>query len=301
MKGRCDMKNQSGVDLPAYAKINLYLDVTAREENGYHKIESVMQRVSLCDRVTVSVSKGGQRSIYIRCNLPYVPRDARNIAYRAAALFMDVTGVSAAVRITLGKRIPVAGGMAGGSTDAAAVLRALNGLFGYPLSRARLTELAGTLGSDVPFCLRGKTAVCTGYGEIMTGVRSKTPLCLLIVTGGENVSTPWAFEMLDNRYQNFNGRETDPARLLRLTAALENGDAVTAAQNMYNVFEDAIFPHRPRAARAKALLLENGALGALMSGSGPTVFGVFPNADVRFRAGAALLEEGFTVREAYSL
>ena len=117
----------------------------------------------------------------------------------------------------------------------------------------------------------------------MTGVRRKTPLFLLFVTGGENVSTRWAFEMLDNRYQNFNGRETDPARLLRLTAALENGDAVIAAQNMYNVFEDAIFPHR------------------LMSGSGPTVFGVFPNADVRFRAGAALLEEGFTVREAYSL
>ncbi len=120
------MKNPNGVELPAYAKINLYLDVTAREENGYHKIESVMQRVSLCDRVAVSVSREPGRSIFVRCNLPYVPRDARNIAYRAAELFMDAAGVCGSVRITLGKRIPVAGGMAGGSTDAAAVLRALN-------------------------------------------------------------------------------------------------------------------------------------------------------------------------------
>lgn len=295
------MKNSNGVELPAYAKINLYLDVTAREENGYHKIESVMQRVSLCDRVAVSVSREPGRSIFVRCNLPYVPRDARNIAYRAAELFMDAAGVCGSVRITLGKRIPVAGGMAGGSTDAAAVLRALNRLFGYPFGRARLTELACALGSDVPFCLRGGTAVCTGFGEIMSGVRSRTRLCLLIVTGGENVSTPWAFEMLDRYYQNFDARASGPARLERLTESLCAGDAARAAESMYNVFEPAIFPHRPRAARAKELLLENGALGALMSGSGPTVFGVFPDTGTRFRAGAALLGEGFTVREAYTL
>ena len=132
----------------------------------------------------------------------------------------------------------------------------------------------------------------------MSGVRSRTSLCLLIVTGGENVSTPWAFEMLDRYYQNFDARASG---LARLTASLCAGDAARAAENMYNVFESAILPHRPRAARAKELLLENGALGALMSGSGPTVFGVFSDADARFRAGAALLGAGFTVREAYTL
>ena len=234
------MKKKVGTVVRAQAKINLYLDVTARSENGYHKIESVMQSVSLCDRVTVSAARGGDE-IRVSCNLPYVPCDGRNIAYKAARAFLDECGINAGVRITIDKRIPVAGGMAGGSTDAAAVLSALNRVLGSPLGRERLYALAESLGADVPFCLSGGTALCR---------------------------------------------------------ALESGDASAAAANLYNIFEDVILPQRKQASEAKQMLTACGALRAMMSGSGPTVFGLFESVAARDEAAHILTKRGFRAKKA---
>ena len=175
------MKNNIGHEVRANGKINLYLDVLSREESGFHTIKSIMQSVSLCDRALVSVSKSACNKITISCDSPYVPCDERNIAYKAAVKYLEAGGFSAEVNINLQKRIPVSGGMAGGSTDAAAVLTALNKLFGNALSNDALYRVAASLGSDVPFCLMGKTALCEGRGEILTPVENRAKLLLLIV------------------------------------------------------------------------------------------------------------------------
>lgn len=286
------MKKKVGTLVRAQGKINLYLNVTAREENGYHTIESVMQSVSLCDRVTVSAARGADE-IRVACNLPYVPCDGRNIAYQAARAFLDECGLGAEVHISIDKRIPVAGGMAGGSADAAAVLAGLNRVLGEPLERERLYALAARLGADVPFCLAGGTALCTGRGEVLSPLESRLSLPLLIVPSRESVSTPWAYAELDRAYGNFASPRGEDMRLAALCRALEAGDAKATAENMYNIFEDVILPQRKQAAEAKRLLTAAGALRAMMSGSGPTVFGLFEEVSVRDEAAHILAKRGF--------
>ena len=291
------MKKKVGTLVRAQGKINLYLNVTAREENGYYTIESVMQSVSLCDRVTVSAARGADE-IRVACNLPYVPCDGRNIAYQAARAFLDECGICAEVRISIDKRIPVAGGMAGGSADAAAVLAGLNRVRGEPLGRERLHALAARLGADVPFCLAGGTALCTGRGEMISPLESSLSLPLLIVPSRESVSTPWAYAELDRAYGNFASPRGEDARLAALCRALEAGDAKAVAANLYNVFEDVILPQRKRAAQAKQCLTSCGALRAMMSGSGPTVFGLFESAAARDAAAHSLMKHGFRPKKA---
>lgn len=291
------MKKKIGITVRAEGKINLYLDVLSRTADGYHSIESVMQSVSLCDRVTVSATRG-EGDIRIGCNLPFIPCDGRNIAYRAAHAYLEEAGIAAAVRIFLDKRIPVAGGMAGGSTDAAAVLTALSRLLGNPLPQARVLALAARLGADVPFCMRGGTALCTGIGDVTQPMESSLSLPILILLSRENVSTPWAYGELDRAYGGFTAPRVRDPRLARLTAALAAGDADGVCQNMYNIFEEVILPHRPQAAKAKKLLLDCGALGAMMSGSGPTVFGIFRDVQTRADAAAVLLRHGYRPKNA---
>ena len=296
------MEKKVGMEMRANGKINLYLDVLSDGASGFHEIQSIMQSVSLCDRVTVSAVRGQDVRIRLSCNLPYIPCDARNIAYKAAELFCAESGIPAEVHIRLQKRIPVAGGMAGGSTDGAAVLRALNKLFGEPLTTEQLLAAAAKLGSDIPFCLCGKTAVCTGRGEVIEPVESRAKLLLLIVPSRESVSTPWAYAELDKAFGDFAGRKAqNAARFDALCTALTAGDTAGITKTMYNIFEDVILPKRPQALRAKELLLAHGAIGAMMSGSGPTVFGVFDDDDTRKKAEAALKKHGYYPKQAESI
>ena len=291
------MKKKIGTTVRAEGKINLYLDVLARTDDGYHTIESVMQSVSLCDRVTVSAMRG-EGDIRIGCNLPYIPCDGRNIAYKAVRALLDETGIDAAVRIFLDKRIPVAGGMAGGSADAAAVLTAANRVLGHPLPPERLRALAAALGADVPFCMTGGTALCTGVGDVTSPTENRLARPLLIVPSRESVSTPWAYGELDRAYGGFAAPRLHDARLDRLTAALAIGDIAGVAQNLYNIFEAVVLPHRPLAAKAKQLLTDCGAVAAMMSGSGPTVFGIFADAQTRDAAARVLVRHGYRPKPA---
>lgn len=294
------MKNKIGMEVRANGKINLYLDVLSREENGFHTIKSIMQSVSLSDRIIVSAARNAKSEIRISCDVPYVPCDERNIAYRAAMKYLEKSGISAEVNITLQKRIPVSGGMAGGSTDAAAVLTAMNKLFGGALPTDELYKVAASLGSDIPFCLMGKTALCEGRGEILTPLENKAKLLLIIVPSSESVSTPWAYGRLDETFGNFGGRD-NTARYDALAAALADGDVYGIAANIYNIFEEAILPERPVAKHAKELMLECGALNAMMSGSGPTTFGIFENEETRNAAAAILKDNGYYPKIAESM
>ncbi len=291
-----------GVEARGCGKINLYLDVVSGAQSGFHAIKSIMQSVTLCDRIIVSAIKGAATEVNIECSLPFIPTDERNIAHIAARLFLEELGTTAKINIHLQKRIPVAGGMAGGSADGAAVLIALNRLYGNPLSKSTLLSLGARLGSDVPFCIMGKTALCEGRGEILTPIKNRAKLLLLIVPSSESVSTPWAYGELDRIYGDFSEREEkDGARLGRLRKALEDGDVKGVCDNMYNIFESAVLEQRPIAKRAKELLLENGAAGAMMSGSGPTVFGVFENEKARESALVALKNAGYPAKTAESV
>jgi len=298
----CDMGKLIGIEERGAGKVNLYLDVLSDGASGFHQVKSIMQSITLYDRVVVSAIKDCATDISIECELPFIPTDERNIAHVASKLFLSEIGSTAKINIRLQKRIPVAGGMAGGSADGAAVLMALNRLYGNPLSKDALLALGAKLGSDVPFCIMGKTALCEGRGEIITPIKNRARLLYLIVPSSESVSTPWAYSELDRIYGDFKGREAEnEARFSRLMDALANGDVSGICANMYNIFESVILEQRPLAKRAKELLIEGGAIGAMMSGSGPTVFGIFESEKVRETALSVLKSEGYYAKTAESI
>ncbi len=263
----------------AYAKINLDLHVTGIRKDGFHELSSAMATVSLADCLTMTVLDENHPSVSLSCGKS-LPTDDRNLAYRAARLFMERSGIAAALSLTLEKHIPVAAGLAGGSSDAAAVLRLCDRAFPGAFSREGLFELAASIGSDVAFCLRGGVARCTGRGERLSPIPipEKTPLYAVLVKGNEAVSTPEAFRRVDALYDCFSGRvKLPPHDAARFDAALRSGDTETVAHLSYNMFEDAIFPICPEARRYREQLAANGSVFARMSGSGPTVYGVFDN------------------------
>lgn len=286
----------------AYAKINLYLDVVARRDDGFHDIKTVMHSLSLCDRVSVSASpsKKPQVRIVVSGN-KYVPTDSRNLAVRAAQLYIERAMITSDVTIRLEKNIPIAAGLAGGSSDAAAVLRAMNRLFNRTFTERALSLLATELGSDVPYCLYGKTALCEGRGEIITKLPDSLKLHTVVAIGGEHISTPTAYARLDELYSGFDGtRKTDgESHYSKLEEALSSGRL--NADCLYNVFEDAVLPSCPDAVKIKETLLLLGASAAMMSGSGPSVFGVFDCEAAARRAEAELLRLGFYSRYASSV
>ncbi len=296
----------------ANAKINLFLDITGRRPDGYHTIAGVMQAVSLCDTVTVSVTDpvdgmylcvlgprpGMAETMTLTCTNPDIPTDRRNLAWRAAEAFLSATGRGCRkLAIHIDKRIPAAAGLAGGSTDAAAVLAALNRLFGSPLTPAALCEVGLTLGADVPFCIMGGAQITRGVGEALTPIPPLTNCDLVIACGGEGVSTPAAYRALDERYGNFDPAAYTPKteELTRLCSSLRSGDPDGVCSNVFNLFESVILPERPVAREIKETLLSAGAVTALMSGSGPSVFGVFRKGDGSAqRAKEALEARGVT-------
>ena len=260
----------------AYAKINLCLDVESRRANGYHNIVSIMQTVTLHDEVQVDFTPAEHTEITLHADgNDQMPLDQSNLAYRAASLFLNHTQIFGQVSIHLHKQIPMAAGLAGGSADAAAVLRALNTLCGHPLSIEALCALGSKLGADIPFCIVGGSAFVTGIGEVLEESPALPPCYLVVACGGEGVSTVWAYRQLDERYQQFSGAPRRDPRPAQILACLEKQKLEEACAHFYNLFEEVVCEYNSCIGRIKGVLQREGAITALMSGSGPSVFGVF--------------------------
>ena len=278
----------------AYAKINLYLDVVSRRDNGYHDIKGIMQKVSLCDTVTLTITPAEQNEIRITCTNPCVPTDEKNIAYKATAAFLSEFSVGCyKVDIDIEKNIPAAGGLAGGSTDAAATLNILSELLGAPADKEALMSLASRLGADVPFCLAEGSMITEGIGDILTPVASLENCFILITNTGESVSTPQAYAKLDEIYGGFCETCFDADSFNLLCRGLEEKDLAASCAGMYNIFEDVVLRECTLAAGAKKIIGECGALGAMMSGSGPSVFGIFDSCGAAERACEKLKSLGY--------
>lgn len=260
---------QDKIEIQAFAKLNLTLDVLGRRGDGYHDLRMVMQTVSLCDSLTITANQG--RGLRVGTSLRFLPTGERNLAAVAARKFWAAANLPPEdLDIQIEKHIPVCAGMAGGSSDAAAVLRALNRRAGSPLAPAELARVGEEVGSDVPYCVLGGTALAEGRGERLTPL-SPLPPCWVVVCKPEfPISTPELFARVDRVKLR---RRPDTAGVL---SALEAGDLGGVARRMYNVFEDVLPPrYQARVAELKSLLIQAGALGANMSGTGPTAFGLF--------------------------
>ena len=255
------------MQVKAFAKLNLTLDILRRREDGYHDLQMVMQSIDLADELTITPAEGeGAMST----TLSYLPSDGRNLAQMAAEAFRNAAGRGGQVDISIVKRIPVCAGMAGGSSDAAAVLRAMNELTGAGYTPAELARIGEAVGSDVPYCVVGGTALAEGRGERLTPLPPLPPCHVVVCKPPFPISTPQLFSRVDVRKI---ARRPDTEGML---AALAAGDLTGVARRMYNVFEDVLEPRRQAEINAiKAALIDCGALGAAMTGSGPTVFGLF--------------------------
>lgn len=257
------------ITVQAPAKLNLTLDVLGRRADGYHDLKMVMQSITLADRLTLR--PGRAPGIQVSSSFHFLPTGEKNLAGKAAVCFYQALGRPARdLDISITKHVPVCAGMAGGSSDAAAVLRALNRLEGDPFSPEELAHVGEAVGSDVPYCVLGCTALAQGRGEMLTPL-SPLPHCWVVACKPDfPVSTPELFARIDSCRIR---RRPDADGLM---AALEQGDLMEVARRMYNVFED-VLPERQlaRVADIKNTLIQQGALGANMSGTGPTAFGLF--------------------------
>lgn len=273
----------------ARAKINLTLDVTGRREDGYHTVKMVMQSVTLHDEIKVVVTHGEKkpRGILLSCNLPYLPLDERNLAYRAAERFYEQTGtLLETCEIHIEKRIPIAAGLAGGSTDAAAVLRALNALHAAGLTDDELCEMGLKLGADVPYCLRGGTMLAEGIGEELTALPPMPHCWVVLCKPPFAVSTKEVYTEIDAVQLK---DRPDTAGMIR---ALEQADFAGVCKRLCNVMEAVTASKRRQISEIKSCLQENGADGTLMSGSGPTVYGLFSD-EGRAKTAAKMLSRRF--------
>lgn len=262
----------------AWAKLNLTLDVLGKRSDGYHDLCMVMQSVALCD--TVTIEETGERGIRVSSNLEFLPSGKNNLAAAAALRLSEAAGRDGnGLRITLDKSIPVCAGMGGGSSDAAAVLRGLNEGWKLGWSREELARVGEKVGSDVPYCVLGGTALAEGRGEILTPLPA-LPWCIAVLCKPRfSISTPELFSRIDGM------KVTCRPDTKGMLTALERGDVQGVARRMYNVFED-VLPRNQAGtiAEIKGVLIQHGALGACMSGTGPTVFGLFDSLVAAWRA-----------------
>ena len=262
----------------AWAKLNLTLDVLGKRSDGYHDLCMVMQSVALCD--TVTIEETGELGIRVSSNLEFLPSGKNNLAAAAALRLSEAAGRDGnGLRITLDKSIPVCAGMGGGSSDAAAVLRALNEGWKLGWSREELARVGEKVGSDVPYCVLGGTALAEGRGEILTPLPA-LPWCIAVLCKPRfSISTPELFSRIDGM------KVTCRPDTKGMLTALERGDVQGVARRMYNVFED-VLPRNQAGtiAEIKGVLIQHGALGACMSGTGPTVFGLFDSLVAAWRA-----------------
>lgn len=274
------------LELKALGKINLGLDVLGRRENGYHDVRMVMQTVYLYDRIIMKKSKTPE--IRLETNLYYLPVNENNLAYQAAQMLMDEFHMEEGVSIQLDKHIPVAAGMAGGSSNAAAVLFGMNRMFSLGLSQKELMERGVKLGADVPYCIMRGTVLAEGIGEILTPL-SPMPKCyVLIAKPAISVSTKMVYEKLDSH------EIEDHPDIDGILAGLKAGDLKKVAGSMGNVLERVTVDAYPVIDQIKEMMIKEGALNAMMSGSGPTVFGIFEEKATARKAADAIRDARLT-------
>ena len=257
----------------AHAKINLYLDVVGKREDGYHNLETIFHSIGLHDDVIIRRQKA--KGITVHCEHPGVPSDSRNLAYRAAQLLSDAAAGVGGIAIEIYKRIPVAAGLAGGSANAAAVLYGVNQLFDLGFTQERLMHFGSQLGADVPFCLHGGAALGYGIGDQLTRLPALSDVPLLLLNPGIEISTAAVFKKLKFSLT------TRKKEGIIIKTCLEKGDVVGTGKNLYNLLEESVFSQYSEIAALKTeLSTQAGCYGALMSGSGATVFAVMrdPNA-----------------------
>ncbi len=278
------------IKIAAYAKINLSLDITGLREDGYHLIETVMQSISLHDTVTIEKnSRSGEIKLF--CNLPYVPCDERNVAYKAAKLFFEMTGIDdCGVFINLRKKIPVGAGLAGGSCDAAAVIMGLSHLFEVTLSEEQIAELTLSCGADVHFCYYGGTAIATGIGEELERIRGREDYNIVIAKPRKPISTKNLYNLFDNEEKSVQVNTKE------VIDALAENDLAKLSENLRNVLQSAANKICPQIEEYLTALKQSGAVGASMSGSGSAVFAIFDSKEKAAKAAEtlkALFQEAF--------
>lgn len=272
------------MELKALGKINLGLDVLGKRPDGYHDVRMVMQTIYLYDQITITKRK--EPGIGLSTNLFYLPVNENNLAYRAAKLLMDEFEIRSGVDIFLEKHIPVAAGMAGGSSNAAAVLYGINRMFGLGLSMEELMKRGVSLGADVPYCIMRGTVLAEGIGEILTPL-PPMPRCQIVVAKPPvSVSTKMVYEKIDSR------RIVEHPDIDGIIEGLKEGDVTKIASRMGNVLEQVTVEEYPVIDKIKKLMNEGGAKGAMMSGSGPTVFGIFTEKSLAKKAALKIREAG---------
>ncbi len=272
----------SKYEIKAYAKINLGLDVVRRLENGYHEVKMVMQTVGIYDVLTLEKTAEG---IVVTTDSGELPTDENNLIYKAARLMKECYGIEEGVRIHLQKNIPIAAGMAGGSTDAAATLKGMNELFDLQAAMQELQEIGVKIGADVPYCVMGGTALAEGIGEKLTALKP-APECIVLVAKPDiNVSTKYVYEHLDaagvQKHPDIDG----------MVAAIAESNLQGVVERMENVLESVTVTAHPIIDTIKTRMKELGAVNSLMSGSGPTVFGIFTDKDRAEKAYEQIKEE----------
>lgn len=270
--------------LQAFAKINLGLDVLGKREDGYHEVRMIMQTIRMYDQL--DMRKSVEPGIHLTTNKKYIPVDENNLVWRAAKLMMDTCGIIEGVSIHLHKVIPVAAGMAGGSSDAAAMLVGMNRLFHCGLSKEKLMELGVQIGADVPYCVLRGTALAEGIGEKLTVLPPMPDCWILIGKPGISVSTKYVYTTLDLN------TDTVHPDIDGMKKALEDGNLYGITERMGNVLQDVTIPAYPEVERIKEQMKALGAVNAMMSGSGPTVFGIFDNEEKAQKACQKLRESG---------
>ena len=264
------------ITVKAYAKINLGLDVLRKREDGYHDVSMIMQSIKLHDRITIH--RSAEPGIHIRTNLSYLPNDRGNLAYKAADLFLDTMSIKDGLTILLEKSIPVAAGLAGGSSDAAAVLKGLNKIYRTGLSQKELMKLGVQLGADVPYCIMLGTALSEGIGELLTSLPPMPDCMILLVKPDISVSTKYVYENLSL------SKDSIHPDITAMCGALAEGNLYSLTRKMDNILQTVTIKDYPIITKIKNKMLELGAVTSLMSGSGPTVFGIFKNYEVSKKA-----------------
>lgn len=270
------------MDVKAFAKINLGLDVLGKRDDGYHEVRMIMQSIGLCDEISLEVLEEDVIRLSLEGAGPDVPEDERNIMYKAAALLKEHCSLRQGVYIRAVKHIPSQAGLGGGSADAAAVLKGMNSLFELGLDEKELRELGVRLGADVPFCIMEGTALAEGIGEVLTPIKKAPHLYVLLAKPSEGVATGGIYKAIDESglMEDEEGRAHRKDCIDGLIRACDTGDIKELCGDLINIFEPVTEARQPLIAGLRQRMLELGALGALMSGSGPTVYGLFDDSSM---------------------
>ena len=274
------------IELKAYGKINLGLDVIRKRPDGYHDLDMIMQMVDVYDDIVITKNKTGK--IEVKTDTAVLSNGKDNLAYMAAKMLMDEFKIKDGVNIYINKRIPIAGGMAGGSSDCATTLMGINQLFELGLSKEELMEIGVTLGADVPYCVLGGTAIARGIGEVLTPLPAPADCHVIIAKPPVSVSTAYV-------YGHIKPLEiTKRPDIEAMAQSIKDGDLKKMASLIYNVMEDVTVGEYPIISEIKQVMLDNGALNSIMSGSGPTVFGLFDDKEKAQQCVKTLEEKGLT-------